>query len=330
MKINNKHGFGPIVFKWLTFDEYDYHPGVYSATTLLQPLRITLLKERHWHEAEMDAEGLIASRDGTSIHDSFEKSTIDMDDVKQEERLFADIDDYKVSGKFDQLIHLTGEINGPMFQVWLEDTFGLPTEGIDWVLGDIKTTSVNSWIFKSNDDKYAKQMSIYRWLLVQNGYENVAPYAIITQKFHDWSKSKLKESQRKGYSYPEVKIQEFPVELMSVEETEKYIKENINDIYTHKETSDEELPRCPDGDLWRTEEKWAIMKPDADRAWRIFDNEEDAKDFWSGLKKPDDYIIEHRPGMVKRCLKYCPYYKWCNQYEEFLKEGLIPDEYLEK
>ena len=41
MNYTNKYDLDPIVCKWLEADDYDYIPGVLSATTLMRPTRIT-------------------------------------------------------------------------------------------------------------------------------------------------------------------------------------------------------------------------------------------------------------------------------------------------
>ena len=307
MKYTNRHKFSPIVANWLKFDEYDYVPGVYSATTLLQPVRITVLKNRHWEEAEMDIEGLIASRYGTAIHDSFEKATINMEDVRQEERMFAEIDGVKVSGKFDQLTEL---------------------DMSHFLLGDLKSTSVNAYIFGSNYDKWKNQLSIYRWLLSQQDEfsdATIFDIGVITMIFTDWNKKKAKDSLLRGDDYPQTRIMEKELDLWSLEETESALRDCVKEITEAEKAKDADLPRCPDEDLWRTPDKWAVYGGQAQKARRVLNTEEEAKEYVEE-KKVKEARIEHRPGQVKRCKTYCAMWPWCNQYDEYKAQGLTTED----
>ena len=44
MNFTNKYNIPEHICKWLSNDEYDYLPGIFSATTLIAPARAFVLK----------------------------------------------------------------------------------------------------------------------------------------------------------------------------------------------------------------------------------------------------------------------------------------------
>ena len=229
---------------WLAHDEYsngaDAHPGknVISATGLLKATRQLILGNRiPPSESQTDVLDLIASRFGHAVHDSIEtawrvgyrtamtrlgypKKTIDKvlinpaDDelfagcipVYLEQRFFreleiTDTDDNThkilISGQFDQIIN--GEIN------------------------DTKTTSVYAYINRSKAEDYQIQMSIYRWI---NPTKVTGEVAHIQHVFTDWQRSQARIDK----NYPQSKLVEFSVQLLSLGETENWMRNKIREI----------------------------------------------------------------------------------------------------
>ena len=295
MKYTNKRDFPDFVVEWLKHDEYDYDENTISATTLMQPPRSYALAKQNWDRLEIDIEDLIASRYGTAIHDSVEK--VGLTGCKQEERLRKAVKNKIITGKFDILKEVSEK---------------------RWQLIDVKSTSVWSFIYGSKDEEYIKQLSIYRWLGLQNGYD-VIQKGKVWMIFTDWSAAKAKQDPK----YPQTRIAIKEIELWTDDKTLKYIGDRITLLETALKQTQDRMVRCTDEELWASEDTWAIMKKGAKRAFKVFDTETKAKDLLlgkNGNPMSSDYDIEHRKGTVKRC-KYCTARKFCEQYTELVDSG---------
>jgi hypothetical protein len=75
---------------------------------------------------------------------------------------------------------------------------------------------------------------------------------------------------------------------------------------------DEELTHCTPEEMWEKPSKFAVMKPGAKRATKVFDSLADAEDFVSG-----DMVIQLRPGERTRCERYCPVKEYCHQFKAY-------------
>lgn len=288
MNYTNKFNIPPHICKWLSQDDYDYVSGAISATTLIGPARAWALKQQYSDSVARDYSHMIKSRQGTAIHDSIEKVSI-FEDYTAEERFFADFMGFRISGKMDAII--------------------------DGVIRDIKTTGV--WkIVKGDFNDYIKQLSIYKWLLAKNGIET-ADYGMIDFFFNDWKRA----DALRGGNYPPIPYQEQRIELWSVEQTEAYIAERLEEFVFAKSL----LPQCTPDELWQRETKYAVYKRNKDgsrqqRAFKLFDVENDA----AACALEIGGELELRPGKAKRC-SYCDAAPFCEQYRELLAAGVADE-----
>lgn len=262
----------------------------------MKPSRVYWLTKRNGDDLAMDVSELVASRLGTAIHDSIEK--IETPNVHKEERVFKKLEingvTYTVAGKYDILTEQNGK----------------------WVLRDIKTTSVWAWIFGGKDEDYRKQLSIYRWLLSDK--HDVEDAAYIDFFFTDWQSMKAKTEE----NYPSQRIAPgYKIDLLTLEETEAYVRERLLEIFSQAEVPDSMLPECTDEELWADEDTYAVKKYDAKRATKVCSSKEEAVQYIAD-KKMTDVRIEFRKGKVKRC-KYCPAAPFCSQFFELDQQGLI-------
>lgn len=293
MQYKNKLGLPQYIVDWLLADNYDYNnaPNTISATTLLKPLRAQVLSYRHASELEVDVSELIASRYGTSIHDSIEK--VQTPGVQKETRVSRTVEVdgvvFTVTGKYDLLVQ---EDDG---------TF---------TLRDIKTTSVWSYIHGGKDKDYRAQLSIYRWLLSET--HNLNPSAFIDFYFTDWQGVKARTDK----SYPQSRIQPgYKIDLLSVEDTDKMIREKLKTFKEFRDVHDHFLPECTKEELWASEDTYAVYKIGNKKATKVFKDRDSAENFSESKGKS---TVSHRPGKVKRC-NYCSAAPFCNQFER-LKE----------
>jgi len=307
MNYTNRHKLSDEFVHWLISDEYDYDPDplVLSATTLMKPVRITILEERWNSSITVDVSDLVALRYGTALHDSFEKSNVP--NCIQEVRYYRDIDGFTVSGKVDLVMHADKPI---------------------MTLGDLKSTSVWNYILSGKDKGYIQQLSIYKWLM-EDGYTKTEdgrkhpvqipthPHAEVKFAFTDWSKT----DSRQKKDYPQSRVKEKRIQLDSLEETEAFILSKLAEVKSARELSDNNLPECTKEELWQSETTYAVMKIGGKRAVKLHN------DYASAIKharsyKTNDYRVDTRKGKAKRC-NYCNVTEFCNQYKELLAHNLI-------
>jgi len=269
----------PLIRAMLIYNSYDYddRENVISTTSITKPTQMLVL-ERANKDADryIDIEGLIPSVGGTALHTHLESALkfISKPENKHlwekigvpepdelyleiEQRKEVEIDDYIISGKFDVMY-------------MYKDS--------KWQLGDLKSLSVWAVMIDLEKKKqdWALQLSIYRYL---NQDKEIEDTAMIMCWFTDWSKS---ESRRKT-EYPNSRLETYEVKLMSLEETEDYLKKRIADVksglinYIRTDGEDTGF-RCSEQELWQRKGGWAYYaKATNKKATKIYDTEEEAR-----------------------------------------------------
>jgi hypothetical protein len=321
MRLTNTTGINLALAVWLAHDDYsngseDIPDGeVISATTLLKPVRQFVLAQRVPESDQVsDIKDFIASSYGTAIHDSVEKAwthgyqnamkalgypqkVIDRVEINPEspspdslpvyleQRAFRQIDGVYISGKFDLIVN--GEIN------------------------DIKTTSVWGYIKGSKEEDYRLQMSIYRWL---NPEKVTSDRATIQLIFTDWSPAQV--NQIKGY--PTSRLLPLDLELLSLQETETWIRNKLRELKANISLPEQEITRCTDKELWRSDPVYKYYSDPAKaqsggRATKNFDTLSAAQAHRGSAGKG---IVITVPGQVKAC-GYCPAFTICSQKDEY-------------
>lgn len=308
---------------WLARDEYDHNKAdnTLSATSLLKPTKSILLGSLCESETDIDVVDLVASRMGTAIHTAIEQSwlsgdiqetltllgypnwltkavkvnpdpaTVTEDDlpIYMEIRKDKEIDGYTITGKFDFIC------NGQ--------------------LEDFKSTSTYTWINQTNKDKYIQQGSIYRWLnpdLVTNDVMR------INYIFTDWSAAKAKQS--KDYPATKVLSQEYP--LMSLFDTELFIKAKLAELTRYAGLPQEDMPECTSEELWERPSQFKYYKNPSNktRSTKNFET------YWEAHQRfmEDGSIGEvvEVKGEVVFC-KYCPAVNNCKQAQKYIEEGRL-------
>jgi hypothetical protein len=302
---------------------YDLNQEEYtiSATTLQKPLRAIVLGARAMKQGTVDLVDLVRSRLGTAVHSAAEeswkskslpdvlhslgvpkedlglyrvnpttpKTSKDQVDVFLENRVQKKIAGFTISGKYDFVI------NGQ--------------------LKDIKSTSTFAYIKGGNERDYQLQGSIYRWLNPELITED---YVHLLYLFTDW-KEYLTLSDPK---YPKHPIVTKKIPLLSLYETEMYIRDRLEAITVAMGLPEDQLPECSSEELWQTPTKYAVyLGLTTNRATRVFDTHQEALAYGIKKKRPDAKIIE-RPGKVKRC-RYCSARPICTQSEKLELQGLL-------
>ena len=236
--ITNKYGLPAALVRAVQNDPYQ-GGGDISATKLIDSPRIRQLTAQHRHAIEEDVTERVWALMGQAMHHVLERAGIDEDDhVLVEERLFAGMEGWTVSGQFDRL--------------------NLTTQ----TLQDWKLTTV----FKAKgSDDWTRQLNVLRWLAHQNGMR-VERLEIIAF-LRDFRPSEAERSP----DYPPINVQVIEVPVWPLDETEAYIRERVRLHQVANAHVGSDLPRCTDEERWYSGESWALMKPGGKRAVKVLD-----------------------------------------------------------
>lgn len=326
MNLSNNENYSLSLAVWLATDEYKLPANMadyISVTGLLKPIRQIILAGRPQKTTQQrDISTNIPARRGTAFHDSVEKSWKNnykqaMNDlgypaeaikriiinpqphelkpdsipIYLEQRTMKRIGGYIVGGKYDFV-----------------------TEGI---LEDFKTTGVYGYMKGSNDEDYRLQGSMYRWL---NQDIITADHMIIQYEFTDWSKLRAIIEKKKGY--PQTRLLSKKIVLLSLAETESFIRNKINQVIKYKDVNEVDLPECTPKELWQSPPVYKYFKNPAklSRSTKNFDDYHVAHARL--LKDGSIGIIQEVKGSIRRC-GYCSSYNICSQKDAYLANGLI-------
>jgi len=324
MSLTNVTGISMAMAVWLARNEYNSGADIapkgelISATTLLKSTRSFILGNRvPQEESTVDVLDLVPSKLGHAIHASVEDAWRNyhqaMKDLGYPQRV---IDAIRINPETVE----DGEIPVYLEQRYFKEIDGVIVSGqldqlIDGQLNDTKTTSVYAYINGSKVEDYRLQMSIYRWLAPERVTSDIA---MIQHMFTDWQRSMARQNP----NYPQSRLVEFPVELMSLSETELWIKNKLAEIRANVNLPEPDIIRCTDKELWRSEPKYKyyadVEKAKAGgRSIKNFDNPQDAA---THQAKAGKGVVITVPGQVKAC-GYCPAFPICTQKDDYDHEG---------
>lgn len=323
---------------WLLHDEYDYigEPNYASVTGLMKPIKHIILPPRVPKELrESDVEDFIARAMGHSLHDSIEKAwkrgyarslalmghpkhVIDRVLINPTPEQEATITDpilvYLEQRCFRQVV-----VNNEVFTIG--GKFDMVAEGL---VQDNKSTTAYTWLYGTRDDEHILQGSLYRWL-DHKGFLDVKcterllkpriteDFIRINYIFTDWSKM----SARQNPKYPQKRILYKDLPLMSLEETEQWVKSKLLQFQKYRAAPESEMPECTDEELWRAA---PVFKYYADptkmiKSTKNFDDPIEARKHAAEKGKG---IVVAIPGEVKRC-DYCAAFPICKQKDRYFQ-----------
>lgn len=305
---------------FLATDSYDHvdDANYISVTSLLKPLRQLILSARvKQDESPVDLSNMIASRMGSAIHDAIERAWKDnykgalqtlgypagvikkirinppqenqeegIIPIYLEQRAYKKVGKWTISGKYDFIG--------------------------DGRVEDFKSTSVYTYIHKTNDDKYIWQGSLYRWLNPKLVTRDEMAIQFI---FTDWQGAKAKVDP----NYPPKRIHQKLLKLKSIAETEAFVRRKLALIEQYWDAPEDQIPECTDEDLWRSEPvfKYYANPEKTARSTKNFDNKQDAYTYMAQAGKG---IVIEKPGQVTGC-KYCPAFTLCSQKDRLIASG---------
>lgn len=310
---------------FLATDNYDYSNEVahISATSLLKSVRQYILSSRvPTEDAGIDLGDMVSSRMGSAIHDAIESAWVDADKRERALQLLgypkSVIDRIKINPSKEEL-----KANEDIIPVYLElrskrEIDGFTVTGkFDFVaegrVEDFKTTSTYTAMNNTKDADYILQGSIYRWL---NPDIITSDTMAIQFIFTDWSGAKA----RTDPNYPQKRFQTRVFNLLSLQDTENFIRKKLALISKYWNANAEDIPECTDAELWRSEPIWKYYKnPEKlSRSTKNFENKQEAY-----IRLAEDGgvgIVKEVPGQVVAC-KYCPAFTVCNQKDFLISNG---------
>lgn len=294
MKITNQFNLPATLLNAVKDDEYDKGDSVLSVTQLISSPRIVLLQELNADNLVVDVVDRVPALLGTAVHKIIEKGSKDLPNHIVEERLFASVEGWKISGAVDLQVD-----NG---------------DGT-WSIEDYKVTSVYSVM----DEKieWVQQLNCYAWLARWSHGRNVTKLRIIAI-LRDWQR---KQAGIK-VDYPAAQVVGVDIPLWTPEEQEKFI---LGRVALHQEAkkmvdSGGALPYCTDQERWLRGETHAVMKEGRKSAIKLYEIQADAIAHAESLGAGHYY--EHRAGSPVRCAgNYCMVSSWCRQYQEELSRS---------
>lgn len=285
----NNHNLPEIVVETLQASNYDSGGSDATVTQLNDAPKIGILRKRHDSEMESDVSERIFLTLGTSLHYMLQETAEKKgEEIVSEERLFVDIQGWKVSGAID------------LQQI--ED------DGV--IVSDYKVTSAWSVVFDKTE--WHKQLNSYAYLVRHAKGMKVKELRIIAA-LRDWQRRKAAAED----NYPKSPIMVINIPLWSDEKQDKWMNDRVA---LHQKASFEEmtngtLPPCQPEDRWQKETKYAVMKKKRVRAIKLHNVELDANEHVHGLGK--DHYVETRKGECTRCVQdWCGVAQWCSQYQD--------------
>lgn len=320
MKITNNSDIPLGLAVWLVQDDYDYihDPNYISVTYLMKPLKQLILGRRNQEEKVQDLDDLIPSALGNAIHTAVEKAwtnnhktalkalgypddvvervLINPDDtelaltkdpipVYLEQRAFKKIDGFVVGGKYDMV-----------------------AEGI---VQDNKSTSAYTWVYGGREEDYILQGSLYRWL---NPDKITEDFIRINFVFTDWQKNQV--AQNPAYPNSRCKSKDFP--LISIEDTEAWVRNKLRQVKKYYHSPEEDLPECTREDLWMSDPKYKYYADPTKTSGRSTKNFTDHAEALAFQQSKGRGIVITEEATPKRC-GYCPAFEICNQRKRYFQ-----------
>lgn len=233
--ITNVHGLPQSIVAAVTADPY-VGGGDISVTKLIDAPQIRTLMLKHKDEITTDVSERIWSLLGQAVHTILERAALRTEGMIAEDRLYANISGWQLSGQFDVMHMETG------------------------VLSDYKVTTVYKL---QNIDGWTQQLNVLRWLAHQNSI-TVNQLEIIAI-LRDWKKG---EAERKPESYPQTPIVRVEIPLWTLEEAEEFI---IDRVQLHQYAQSGRTVHCTDEERWYTGTQYALMKDGGKRALKLYD-----------------------------------------------------------
>lgn len=317
MNYTNRQNIPLPLAVFLATDNYDGSDDVISATTLLKPIRQIILSQRLSSlDNFVDVADLVSSRMGSAIHTAIEHAWLNPNNALKSlgfnDKVISKIKiNPEHANPSDINIYMERRSNKTINGYTISGKFDFVAEG---QVQDFKSTSVYTYLNQTKTDDYKLQGSIYRWL---NPDIISKDYMTIHYIFTDFNKA---ESFR-NKNYPPSRVHSQKIPLLSISETEQWIKAKLTQLDRYKTKEESELPRCTDEDLWRKPTVYKYYKDPnkTDRSTKNFDSMSEAIAYMT-TKHQGKGIVREVKGQVVAC-RYCPAFHLCTQKDSYTNSG---------
>ena len=295
MQITNNFNVPLPIVNAVLDDEYDKGDSVLSVTQLISPPRVVVLQKLNEANLTDDVVNRIPALLGTAVHKIVEKGAKNLPNYVVEERLFAEVLGWKISGAVDlQIDNGNGE----------------------WEINDYKVTSVYS--VQGEKPEWEQQLNCYAWLSRKAHSRNVTALKIIAI-LRDWQRKQATFSP----SYPQAQVAVVDIPLWTPEQQEAFISERVALHQAAQKAVDngEPVTYCSDQERWLRGETWAVMKEGRKSAVKLHDSKEEAERHAGELG--GGHTAVHRPGDYVRCAgDYCMVARYCRQWHETVSSSV--------
>ena len=300
-------------------------PKTLSVTTLLNPIKqiILGLRVKSVGRGVCDLSDRVASVLGTANHDALTKAWKHPNEalravgINEEDIPRFVINDCLGKRKPVNPISVYTELRSSKKLLgWtISGEFDIAIKG---QVMDMKNEKAYAWMKQTNVSKHGKQMSIYRWLnqLIIDNDEG-----LILGTITDWN---LSDFRKNGAKYPPHKVYSQVVPLMSLLETEEFIKGVLLDVDKYIDLPEDQLPVCTPEDLWQGKGKWKYYTKVGNKTAAnggVFDNSTGA---YLMLSQKGVGEVRHYPELAKKC-NWCDAYNICNQRKQLSMQGLLAE-----
>jgi hypothetical protein len=331
--ITNTTGIPLPLAVWLLHDEYDYVdlPGYISVTSLMKPLRHIILPKRVPIDKRRtkDVSDFVSRRMGTALHTAVEQAwlvgkerALKLLGYPQEiiDRVLVNPTDEEVDATPGAIpVYLEQRVVRPFMGRSIGGKYDMVTEGI---VNDTKSTTVYSWLLGDNDVDYQLQGSLYRWLDAYRVSQGAKPritadYIRINFIFTDWQKREALANP----AYPQSRTQSKDIRLLSLQETENWVKNKLLLVEKFDAQPEPNIPECTDKELWRTDPVYKYFSDPLkakDPTARSSKNFNDLAEAHAHQIEKGKGVVITVPGDVKRC-DYCPAFDACTQKLRYMK-----------
>jgi len=316
---------------WLSTDLYDHvdDPMHISTTTLMKSVRQIILSRRvsgTSKEALEDISSKVASAMGTAYHTSIENAWLNnskegLKDLGYPEDVIRSIRINPTEEELNQYNKDGLEILPIYLEVRTEKKVGNWTVSgcFDMCMNgrvmDYKSTGTYSYTSKCNDKKYILQASIYRWLNPDKITNDSFSILFI---FTNWNPLEARKPE-----YPQSKLLEYKLPLISYSDTEEYVNNKLKDLETFHNIAEPDLPECSQEDLWATGPTVYKYYKDPNKTSRS------TKNFTTFFEANERFLKDGSIGLINevkpkaKACNYCSAQLMCSQYSKLQSAGLI-------
>ena len=326
--LTNKGNLSLPLAMFLAYDDYDLQTkkdNQYSVTDLLKSTRQYILRERAAVDESVELQDVTSrtsSAIGRAIHNAMED--IILDPVKREKALTALGMPKMLRNRIVVNPAPQQELPEGALVVYVEQRNEREIDGViisgkydlnwDGQVQDNKSTGVFTFTNKTKDEDYILQGSIYRWINPDTIFDDVMA---INYLFTDWKQ--FEKTRNPAYPPSDAHTQHF--ELMSLEDTELFIKTRIRELQSCKNKPESELPLCTTKQLWMSDPVYKYYA-DPTKTTRSTKNFDSASEAAAYKAKQGKGIVIANEGQAKACL-YCAGFALCSQKDQLIADGLL-------